>query len=294
MKSQSMPMRIGDVVIYMLLAILSLACFAPIVNTFALSLSDKVSASSGIVSFWPVHYTSLSYRVLFEDNTFLRAFGVSVLRVAIGGALNFILTLLMAYPLSKEPKAFRMRKAYMWIVIFTMLFHGGLIPWYLTIATVGIIDTIWALVLPTAVPVFNVVLLMNFFRGIPKEMEEAAVMDGSSPWHALFRIFVPLSLPALATVTLFSIVGHWNAFFDGLILMNHPANYPLQTYIQSLFIPLDNANLQDPNELKRYMEVSNLTLNSAKVIVSMVPILLIYPFLQKYFVSGIVLGSVKE
>lgn len=287
-------MKIGDVVVYMFLAVTSLACFAPIVNTLALSLSDKVSASSGAVSFWPVHFTTFSYRMLFEDNTFVRAFAVSVERVLLGGTINFLLTLLMAFPLSREPHLFRSRKVYMWAVIVTMLFHGGLIPWYMTIKTVGIIDTIWALVLPTAVPVFNVVLLMNFFRGIPKELEEAAVVDGSGPWSTLFRIFLPISLPALATVTLFSIVGHWNAFFDGLILINHPANYPLQTYIQTLFIPLDNANLQDPNELKRYMEVSNLTLNSAKVIVSMVPILLIYPFLQKYFVSGIVLGSVKE
>src|SRR5690606_18395248 len=150
------------------------------------------------------------------------------------------------------------------------------------------------LVLPTAVPVFNVILLMNFFRGIPKELEEAAYMDGAGAWQILIKIFIPISTPAIATVTLFSVVSHWNSFFDGMILMNKMENWPLQTYIQQLVVSLDSLmNTNDPEELKRLMVVSNKTLNAAKVIISMIPILIIYPFLQRYFVKGIVIGSIK-
>ncbi|MFD2876841.1 carbohydrate ABC transporter permease [Paenibacillus rhizoplanae] len=183
----------------------------------------------------------------------------------------------------------------MWFVIFCMLFNGGLIPWYMTINTYGLLDSIWALVLPTAVPVFNVILLMNFFKGVPKELEEAAGMDGAGAWRTLVTIYIPISLPSLATVTLFSVVGHWNAFFDGMILMNHKENWPLQTYIQQLIISVNSImNTTDPEEIKRLSNMSSQLLNAAKVMVSMIPIMLIYPFLQRYFVSGIVLGAVKE
>lgn len=181
----------------------------------------------------------------------------------------------------------------MWVVVFTMLFNGGLIPWYMTIRRLGIIDTIWALVLPGAVPVFNVILLMNFFRGIPRELGEAAVIDGAGKIYTLVRIYLPISVPALATLLLFSVVGHWNSFFDGLILMNKPKNYPLQTYIHQLVVRIDIQDIHDPETLKQLQAISNRTFNAAKIVVSMIPILIIYPFLQRFFISGIVLGSVK-
>ena len=176
-----------------------------------------------------------------------------------------------------------------------MLFSGGLIPWYITIKSFGLIDTIWALVLPVAVPVFNVILLMNYFRGLPKELEESAGIDGAGAWQMLLKIFLPVSVPVLATITLFSVVGHWNSFFDGMILMNKKVNWPLQTYVQQLVVSLQSImNVTDPEEQKRMLETSNKTFNAAKVFVSMIPILAIYPFLQRYFIGGIVLGSVKE
>ena len=143
-------------------------------------------------------------------------------------------------------------------------------------------------------PVFNVILLMNFFRNTPKELEEAAVVDGAGPWQVLWSIFLPVSLPALATVTLFSVVWHWNMFFDGLILINSSANYPLQTYIQTLIVEISTTNLKSLEEIKKMSVISNLTLNASKIVVSMIPILVIYPFLQRYFINGIVLGAVKE
>ncbi|MDO3412524.1 carbohydrate ABC transporter permease [Saccharibacillus sp. CPCC 101409] len=287
--------RFVDWTIYAILSLVAFVSIAPIINTLAISFSGKIPAMSGQVFFWPVEFNLSAYESILSDRDFFVSFGVSIKRVLLGGAINFIITVLMAYPLSKPSRLFPGRSVYMWFVIFCMLFSGGLIPWYMTIYSLGMLDTIWALVLPTAVPIFNVILLMNFFRGIPKELEEAANIDGAGPWKTLFVVFLPISLPSLATVTLFSIVGHWNAFFDGMILMQHKENWPLQTYIQQLIISVNSImNTTDPEEIRRLTNMSSQLLNSAKVMVSMVPILLIYPFLQKYFVSGIVLGAVKE
>ncbi|SDW76626.1 carbohydrate ABC transporter permease [Paenibacillus sp. CF384] len=287
--------RIVDAVIYAILTLVAFFSMAPILNTLAISFSGKIPAMTGQVYFWPVDMNVSAYKQVLSDNDFFRSFWVSVKRVLLGGAINFIITVLMAFPLAKTSKLFPGRNIYMWFIIFCMLFSGGLIPWYMTISSLGLLDKIWALVLPTAVPVFNVILLMNFFKGIPKELEEAAHMDGAGPWRTLFMIFIPVSLPALAAVTLFSFVGHWNAFFDGMILMQHKENWPLQTYIQQLIVNLSSImNTTDPEEVKRLSNISSQLLNAAKVMVSMVPIMLIYPFLQRYFVSGIVLGAVKE
>ena len=157
-------------------------------------------------------------------------------------------------------------------------------------------DTIWALILPGAIPVFNVILLMNFFKGIPDSLEEAAVIDGANPLQILIKVFLPMSKAALATITLFCIVNHWNAFFDGKIYINSLEKLPLQTYIQSLVVDLNPEQMASmtPEQMSEQMQLSSLTFNSAKVVVSMLPILLIYPFLQKYFVTGIVMGAVKE
>ncbi|MDD2214237.1 MAG: carbohydrate ABC transporter permease, partial [Oscillospiraceae bacterium] len=219
-----------------------------------------------------------------------------VLRVILGASLNIVLSILMAYPLSKDTKIFPMRNKYMWLFVFTMMFNGGLVPTFLVIKNLGLIDTIWSLVLPGAVNVFNTILLMNFYKGIPGALEEAARVDGAGPWRTLFQIIMPLSKPSIATIALFSIVNHWNAFFDGKIYINSPEKVPLQTYIQSLTVQVSSQALANmtPDEIVRKLEVSNITFNSAKAFVSMVPILLIYPFLQKYFVTGIVMGAVKE
>jgi ABC-type glycerol-3-phosphate transport system permease component len=180
----------------------------------------------------------------------------------------------------------------MWLFVFGMILNVGLIPWYLTISNYGLIDSIWALVLPTAIPIWNVIILMNFFRNVPRELEDAGRIDGANPLQVLWFIYLPISLPALATITLFSLVGHWNSFFDGLILMNNPDNYPLQTYIQQLVIA-DRPVLHG-GQAQLLAQLSNNTLNAAKLFIAMIPILLLYPFLQRFFIRGITLGSVKE
>ena len=285
--------RIANFIIYLLLALSALTCLLPLLNTVAVSFSDKAAAMSGQVFLWPVNPTLASYRAILEDQQFFRSFWNSIVRVVVGGAINVALTILMAYPLSKSPKYFPQKNIYMWFVVFCMLFNGGLIPTYLLIYNLHIMDTIWALVLPGAVPVFNVIILMNFFKGIPDELDEAARIDGANPWTIMIRIFVPLAVPSIATITLFSIVGHWNAFFDGMIYINTRAKIPLQTYLQSLVVEIRDTTGMTPEEIKQMNELSSRTFNSAKVFVAMVPVLVVYPFLQKYFVSGLVMGSVK-
>jgi putative aldouronate transport system permease protein len=292
-RGKTVSSRISELALIVVLIGISFASLAPLWYTVAVSFSEKAAAAAGFVTFWPIGFNTISYTKILADPVFLNAFWVSVKRVLLGGGLNFILTVLMAYPLSKTVKHFRFRNAYMWFLIFNMLFSGGIIPQYILMKQLGLFNSIWALVLPTAVPVFNVILLVNFFRSIPGELSEAAYMDGAGPWYTLFKVYLPLSMPALATVTLFSIVGHWNAFFDGLIYMRNEANYPLQTYIQQLVVQL-NVEQVDSQQLELLSKMSNQTLNAAKIVVSMVPILLIYPFLQRYFIHGIMLGSVKE
>ena len=201
-------------------------------------------------------------------------------------------TVTMAYPLSKSKHRFHARDIYMKIVIFAMLFNGGIIPLFMVVSKLHMINTIWALVLPGAVPVFNVILLVNFFKVVPESLDEAARIDGASPIQIMLKVYLPVSLPALATVALFAIVNHWNDYFNGLIYMSKAEMYPLQTYIQQLTVDL--TQITDANQLKQLSSMNNRTFNAAKIVVSTIPLLVIYPFLQKYFVSGIVIGAVKE
>lgn len=287
--------RIVDGLIYIAVTLCALVCLLPILNTLALSFSSSTMAMAGKVTFWPMQFTTQAYRRVVEDRQFYVSFMNSVKRVLLGGGINFVMMVLAAFPLSHSKRHFRGRNVYMWILVFNMLFSGGLVPTYMVVSGLGLIDTIWALVLPGAVPVWNCILLMNFFKNLPEELEEAAVIDGAQPYQILLRVYLPVSLPSLATVMLFSIVGHWNEFFSGMIYMNSIRNYPMATYISTMVnAAKDLSTITDPIELQRALETSDTTINSAKIFVSMVPILVLYPFMQRYFVTGLVVGSVKE
>lgn len=292
-QSNKIADKLWKVIITLVLGLSGILCIAPIINTLAISLSDSAQAVAGRVTFWPVGFSLNSYAVLLDDKQFLRSFLVSLERVLLGGGINVALCILMAYPLSKSAKEFKWRNYYMWIIVFTMLFSGGLIPWYYVITKVGIQDTIWALVLPGAVQVFSVIILMNYIKGIPKELEEAATVDGAGPIYILVRIIVPLALPSIATIALFSIVFHWNSFFDGIILINTQEKIPLQTYIQRFVVQPGFESMNKDIQIK-LSKLSNSTLNASKVIISMIPVLCVYPFLQRYFIHGLVMGAVKE
>lgn len=284
--------KLMDTVVWLIVILMTLCCLLPLLNTLAISFSNNSAVNANQVGILPVGFTLSSYKKLLEDNQFWRSAWISVLRVVLGTGLNMLMMILLAYPLSKSKNRFASRDIYMKLVIFVMLFNGGLIPGYIIVSKLHLLNTIWALVLPGAVPVFNVILLMNFMKGLPEALEEAAVIDGASEWTILTRVVLPISKPGLATVALFCIVGHWNDYFQGLIYMRTPSKYPLQTYIQQLTI--DVSEIIDPQQLIYFMTISTRTLNAAKIVVATVPLLVIYPFLQRYFVTGIVIGAVKE
>lgn len=291
-KESSWGARVFNAINIGLLVGMGLLCILPLWYTLSLSLSEKSAAAAGLVKLWPVGFNFNSYKQIMDDMRFFKSFWISIERVVLGASINFVVILLMAYPLSKSNKDFKGRDILMWVLIFTMLFNGGLIPWYLTVKAVGLINSIWALVLAGSAPVFSVILVVNYFRNLPKELEEAATMDGAGPWLMLFRIYMPLAVPVLATVTLFSIVYHWNEFFNGLVLMTKTTNFPLQTYIRQVVVVINTSNMTE-DQYKKLSELSNQTLNAAKIFIAMIPVLLVYPSLQKYFITGITLGSVK-
>ena len=292
-KDNTLGSLLIDVVVTVVLVILALSTILPLWYTLCLSLSDKSAAAAGLVKLWPVGFNLTSYKSIVGDAQFFHSFWVSIQRVVLGTGAELAATLLMAYPLSKSARQFAPRNVIMWFLIFAWLFSGGLIPWYQTLKSLGMINNIWGLVLGNSLPIFNVILAVNFFRNLPKEIEEAALIDGASPWQIFLQIYLPLSKPMIATIALFSMVYHWNEFFNGLVLSTRQAYYPLQTYIQQQIVVINTTALTQ-DQIQQLNEISNQTLNAAKIFIAMIPILLIYPFLQKYFIQGITLGSVKE
>jgi putative aldouronate transport system permease protein len=278
-----------DVIVVCLAAFM---CLLPIINLIAVSFSSPSSAAAGIVRLWPVKPTIAPYRMVLESSAFWRSFGISLLRIGLALPLTMVVVTLTAYPLSKDSRVMPGRNFYTYFLLVTIMFGGSLIPWYLTMRALRLTNTIWGLVIPTLTPVFNIILLMNFLRGLPKEIEDAAFMDGAGPLQTLWMIIVPLSKPCLATIALFTIVQHWNSWFDGIVLMDSTNRYPLQAYLQSILVKVDPRTIISRN-LKSTMAISERTFRAAQVTIAMVPILCAYPFLQKYFTKGIVLGSVK-
>jgi len=289
----SVSRSLFDIGNHIFLIALSLLCILPVIQVIAVSFSSSSAAAAGLVKLWPVDFSLKSYAFILKKKDFLGSFLISIERVILGTGISMFLTVTLGYALSKEVKDFRMRTVYAWYFVITILFSGGLIPWYLTIKYTHLIDTIWALVIPGAVSVFNVILLLNFFRGLPKELEESCFIDGGSHWTTLWKIYLPLSMPAIATVSLFSIVGHWNSWFDGLMLVNSPSHYPLATYLQTAIIQHDFANIR-AEDVKTLAEISDRTTRAAQIFIGALPIMAVYPFLQRYFMTGLVMGSVKE
>ncbi len=292
MKKKSAGKLISKIIIWAVVIGFTLSCLLPLWNMIAISFSGSDAVAANEVGLIPKDVNFTAYSKLLNDSQFWKSFLISVERVVLGLAINMFFTVTMAYPLSKSKRRFPAREIYIKFVIFAMLFSGGIIPLFMVVSNLHLTNTIWSLVLPGAVPVFNVILLINFFRGVPEALDDAARIDGASPLQILTKIYLPVSLPALATVALFSIVNHWNDYFSGLIYMSKAVMYPLQTYIQQLTV--DITQVTDAEQLKQMASMNNRTFNAAKIVVSTVPLLVIYPFLQKYFVSGMVIGAVKE
>lgn len=289
---ESTGRKVFRVINVIALILLALICLLPFVNVIAISFSDSFYVDSNQVYFWPKGWTTSAYTYILTRASFWSSFRTSILRVLLGGSLNLFFIILTAYPLSKSNDKLHFRNVYTWYFFITMLVSGGMIPNYLLIAKLGLRDSIWSLVLPGALPVFNLVLMLNFFRQVPTALEEAALIDGAGHLRTLVQIYLPVSLPAIATITLFCIVSHWNAWFDGMIYITSPSKVPMQTYLRSVLIDMNMADMS-ADDYELYATLANRTVKCSQIIVATIPILCVYPFLQRYFVSGIVLGSVK-
>lgn len=282
-----------DVVLMIGLGIICVTCVLPFVHLLAISFSSSSAVAAGKVGFLPVEFTTSSYEFVIKGGRFLHAMAISIERVVLGTLLNVVLMVLTAYPLSKDNLPGR--GFFSGFFVLTMLVGGGMIPTYLLVSGLGLKDTIWALILPGALPVYNMIILMNFIRGLPHELEEAAWIDGASPFQTLVRVIFPLLGPALATVGLFCMVGHWNDWFSGMIYMSDPMNYPLQTYLQTLLVDFEKLMRTDSSSnIKDILSKMNArTGRAAQLFLGALPIMCVYPFLQRYFTKGLTLGSVK-
>ncbi len=289
--------RVFEICNYFFLGFLAISCVIPLIHELALSLSSGGAASAGKVFLIPVEFSLDSYAFILRNNKFLHALLISVVRVILGVTMNLALIVITAYPLSRESHEFKARTFYSWFLFVTILFSGGMVPTYMVVQSYGLLDSIWALILPGAVPVFSVVLMLNFFRQLPKAVEEAAFIDGAGYFRTLWKIYLPMSLPAVATVSLFAAVAHWNSWFDGIIYMNQPSNYPLQSYLQVMIMMASNSQellKSTPEMADMLKKVGDSTLKAAQIFLGSLPIIAVYPFLQRYFMKGIVVGSVKE
>ncbi len=294
MKFMTMGQKIFRVFNYTFIILVCLTCFLPLLNTLAISFSSPAAVSTGKVYFWPKGFTMMAYEFAMQNGKFLRALDVSLLRCLLGVAINLFMMVTTAYPLSKTRSRFGARNYYMVFYVITMLFGGGLIPYYILVNELGLLNSIWSLVLPLSVPVFNMVILMNFMRGLPPELEEAAMIDGAGLFRTLFSVILPVLKPALATVGLFSFVYHWNDWFTGALFMHDPKNYPLQTYLQTLLTNFNDMLRQSGSDYYALLaRMNEQTGRAAQLFLGLIPTLIVYPFLQKYFTTGLVMGSVK-
>ena len=293
-KKTSMGRKVFLAVDVIVILLLCLICMVPLLNLLAYSFSASQPIIENKVFLWPKEFTLKAYQYVLESKEFWSSVSVSVKRVLLGVPLNTLLTILVAYPLSKDERQFKARKYYVAYMLTVMLFNGGLMPTYYIVSKTKLIDTVWALIIPGAVPIFNCIVLMNFFRGIPSELEESAKLDGASQWQILWRIFIPISKPSLATIILLSLINHWNSWFDGLIYSNHTTNYPLQSYLQTLVTSTTEILAQgDVKAIAKLVDINDTNMKAAQIFISVIPLMLIYPFLQKYFTTGLTMGSVK-
>jgi len=296
-RSRRFSDRLVDVILYLLLVLLAVACAVPFLHVISLSVSSYRAVSAHAVSLWPVEPHLENFDYMIGDSGFIRTFGNSALRVVVGVSLSLLVITITAYPLSRDSVHMPGRTIFKFLMLFGMMFSGGLIPTFLAIRNLGLYDSFWVLVVPGALNIFNTIVVINYFRGIPDELWEAAMLDGANHLQVLARVFIPISTPVLATVTLFSAVGHWNAWFDALIYLKKAETWPLQTYLYGI-VTTRSLSAHVGGQYERagdlFQQATPEGLYTAMILIAAIPIILVYPFLQRYFVHGLTLGAVKE
>lgn len=281
-----------QIILALIIAIISLTCVLPFINVAALSLSSKSAILRGSVSFWPVEFETTAYQAIFADPSMMRSLGFTVMITLVYTLFSMVMTILMAYPLTKNRLHYR--KFFNFLALFTMYFSGGTIPIYLNIKELGLLDTPWALILPGMLSTYNMIILKSFFSALPGELEEAAIIDGANDFQVLLQVYLPLSMASLATLTLFYAVGKWNSFQDALYYIQNKAYQPLQLKLYHIIKgsqAVDIAAMEGGSSAVA-SSVSE-SIEPASIIFATLPILVVYPFVQRYFVAGVTIGAVK-
>ncbi|OPH50470.1 sugar ABC transporter permease [Paenibacillus ferrarius] len=272
--------------------LLSIVTLYPFWHVLMYSLSDPKLAMGGGLFLWMKGFSLTSYELLLKSKGIYYAYGNSIFRLVIGTAINIVLTAMLAYPLSI--RRFVGRNFITLMIFFTMLFSGGMIPTYLIVKELGLIDSIWSLIIPTALSAWNLIILKNYFQSLPAELEESANIDGAAPMRILFSIILPVSGPVIAAIALFYGVAHWNSYFDAILYINSDAKQVLQVFLRTM---LQSSSLQQVQGTDNFAAsiglVTEESVKMATVVVSVIPMLIVYPFLQKYYVKGVMVGSIK-
>lgn len=291
LKYRSIGSRIFDLSNAALLILLSLITLVPFLYIIGASFTSTQQFLSKPIVWFPTQFSLDGYRYIFSTNTLMKSIGVSVYITVLGTLLNLAFTSFMAYPLAK--RELQGRRFWMFFVIFSLLFNGGMIPTYLIVKEVGLINSLWSLMIPVLISPFNLIVIKNFFQNIPEELEESARMDGSSDLGVLFRIVLPLSKPALATFGLFYAVGHWNSFFTAVMYISDSTLWPVQVWLRQIIVTA-YGGVGDMGEFAPdFVQPPANIIKMGVIVVATLPILIVYPFLQKHFVKGVLLGSVK-
>lgn len=280
-----------DVVLVIIMVLLSAMFLYPLLNMLALSFSDSQELKSLPVYLWPKGFSLESYKALLGDSRTLLYYWNTIKYASVGTVIMLLTTSLMAYPLSIP--ALRGRKFVSVLLTITMFFGGGLIPYYVTIMQLGMINTFWVMVIPGAISAYNVIVFKTFFMSIPEALRESASLDGAGHVRILFQIVLPLSKAVLATFALFSIVGYWNDYMTALLYLRDDTKYPIQLLMRRLLVLMDYKDASTAQMLKDFQKISTRTTKAAATIITVVPVLCVYPFMQKHFAKGVLVGSIK-
>jgi len=287
--------RVVDAVLYAAMAVIMVITVYPFWTQVVISLDGAGAGGTAYASgpvLWPKELTLASYKLAFDFSELWTGYANTILRTLLGVLLSVFFTALTSYPLAKRDLPFN--GAFTGIILFTMLFGGGLIPTYLLIKELNMINTLWVLVIPGMIGAFNVLIMRNFFRSIPEELEESARVDGAGYTRIFFQIVIPLSKPVLATIALWVGVGHWNAWFDAMIYVNDPDKQVLQVILRKIVIQNDMSDINNViNSIGKATAFSGRQLQATVIMFSIIPMLLVYPFIQKYFVKGVMIGAIK-
>lgn len=290
LRSKPNRLRVIDAVIMLVISVTLLLCLLPFLHIIAISLSSKHAILSDLVTFFPRELDFHAYGIVFQDARILWSMGLTIILTVTYTALSMLMSICAAYPLTKD--RLRGRKVFMIIIVFTMFFSGGLIPEYLLVKQLGMLDSLSALIVPSMISAFNLIILRTFFSSIPASLEESAYLDGSSHIGTLVRIVLPLSMPALATLSLFYAVSRWNGFLDALFYITNSELYPLQLKLYQIVV---NSQITDLTAQEGASQIESVpeSIKAASIVFATIPILIVYPWLQRYFVSGVMIGAVK-